>query len=272
MKKSILVLFVILSGLLTGLKFYEDHTPPRMIAVDKTLFIDMTEVRNIDYKVYIYWIKQYKGENSLEYLNALPDTSQKIRISFPGNNQIQEMDLDFYFRHPNFDNYPVVSISYEQAIDYCKWRTDIINEGIYRQNNKSLKKEKIPDNIPIIYKLRLPTRSEWIKVAKQGIDFKYKKKFDKEGTKYEIIEQVLVTGNFFENGQNMPVNVDFGKVNNIGCYNIYGNVAEMSNNKGIAFGGCYSEKLSDFKIDKEYNYDSPKAWIGFRCVAEKIEN
>ena len=272
MIKSILVLLVILSGLQTSLKFNEDQTPPGMVAVDKTLYIDKTEVRNIEYRIHIHWIKRYKGENSKEYLNALPDTSQKIRILFQGNNQIQEMDLDYYFNHPNFNNYPVVSISYEQAIEYCKWRTDMINEGIYRQKNKSLKDEKIPDNIPIIYKLRLPTKSEWIKVANQGIDLKYKKKLENEGIKYEIIEQVLVTGNFLENGENMPVNVDFGNVNNTRCYNIYGNVAEMSNNKGIAFGGSYCEKLSDFKIDKEYHYDLPKVWIGFRCVAEKIEN
>jgi len=272
MKKNILVLFVLLSSLLTGFKLKKDHIPSGMIAIDKTLFIDKTEVRNIDYMEYTHWIKQYKGENSVDYLKALPDTSQKIRVLFHGNNKIEEMKLVYYFWHPSHGNYPVVFITYEQAIDYCNWRADRINENIYLQSNKSLIVKELPANIPQIFKYRLPTKDEWIRIAKQGIDLRHGKKLDKRNIKYKIIEQIMVTGNFLETGQNIPENVDNGIHNKIGYYNLYGNVAEMSNIKGIALGGYYGEKLADYEFEKDYKYDSPRAWLGFRCVAEKIEN
>ena len=35
-----------------------------------------------------------------------------------------------YFRHPAYANYPVVGVSWLQATEYCKWRTDRVNENI----------------------------------------------------------------------------------------------------------------------------------------------
>ena len=38
--------------------------------------------------------------------------------------------VEYYFRHPGFNNYPVVGVTWRQANDYCLWRTDRVNEGI----------------------------------------------------------------------------------------------------------------------------------------------
>ena len=35
-----------------------------------------------------------------------------------------------YLRHPAYKYYPVVGVSWSQATDYCKWRTDRVNERI----------------------------------------------------------------------------------------------------------------------------------------------
>jgi len=41
-----------------------------------------------------------------------------------------EKFVDYYFRHPGYRNYPVVGVSWLQANDFCKWRTDRVNEFI----------------------------------------------------------------------------------------------------------------------------------------------
>ncbi|MBO7593421.1 MAG: SUMF1/EgtB/PvdO family nonheme iron enzyme, partial [Salinivirgaceae bacterium] len=38
--------------------------------------------------------------------------------------------VEYYFRHPAYQDYPVVGVNWLQANDYCAWRTDRVNERI----------------------------------------------------------------------------------------------------------------------------------------------
>jgi hypothetical protein len=49
-----------------------------------------------------------------------------LAISFRLNDPF----VDYYFRHPAYNNYPVVGVSWRQANDYASWRTDRVNEYI----------------------------------------------------------------------------------------------------------------------------------------------
>ena len=41
--------------------------------------------------------------------------------------------LNNYFQHPAYNDYPVIGVSYEQAIDYAKWRSDRVFEQVLLQ-------------------------------------------------------------------------------------------------------------------------------------------
>ena len=91
-----------------------------------SFYIDETEVRNVDYLEYLYWLNRVYGATYPEvYKKALPDTL--VWRDKLGNN---ETFVNNYLRHPAYKNYPVVGVSWEQANNYCVWRTDMVNERI----------------------------------------------------------------------------------------------------------------------------------------------
>lgn len=104
---------------------FDWNNVPRRVTVS-SFYMDETEVTNIAYKEYLYWINNTFGETYPEvYLKALPDT-----LVWREELSYNEPFVETYFRHPAYDNYPVVGITWLQANDYCKWRTDRVNEMI----------------------------------------------------------------------------------------------------------------------------------------------
>ena len=104
---------------------YDWNNVPRKATVS-SFYLDETEVRNVDYLEYLHWIKRvYSVSYPQVYKKALPDTlvwRDKLAYNEPFVTQ--------YLRHPAYQNYPVVGISWIQANDYCIWRTDRVNERI----------------------------------------------------------------------------------------------------------------------------------------------
>lgn len=103
----------------------EWNNVPRKVTVP-SFYIDETEVSNLDYLEYLHWLKHVFGKDHPEvYIKALPDTLVwREQLSY--NEPLVEM----YLRHPSFHNYPVVGVSWVQANEYCKWRTDRVNERL----------------------------------------------------------------------------------------------------------------------------------------------
>ena len=91
-----------------------------------TFYMDQTEVTNFHWVEYLYWIQRaYGADFPMVYKNALPDT-----LCWRSPLGFNEKYVDYYLRHPAYRDYPVVGISWLQASDYCKWRTDRVNEYI----------------------------------------------------------------------------------------------------------------------------------------------
>ncbi len=129
---------------------YQLSTPPGMVAIEggtytigekgefvteernnrrrritvSSFFMDQYEIRNIDWREYTNWLKVVFG-------NVAPDLVKKAQP----NEKVWREELAYnepylqnYFKHPAFDQYPIVGITWEQAMDYCAWRTDRVNE------------------------------------------------------------------------------------------------------------------------------------------------
>jgi gliding motility-associated lipoprotein GldJ len=107
---------------------YEWNNQPRRVTV-ASYYMDETEVRNLDYQEYLYWLNRVYGENYHGvYIKALPDT-----LVWRDKLAYNEPLLEYYFRHPAYRNYPVVGVTWRQATEYCAWRTDRVNEMILIQ-------------------------------------------------------------------------------------------------------------------------------------------
>lgn len=98
---------------------------PRRVSVS-SFYMDQTEVTNFHWLEYLYWIRRaYDLTYPMIYKNALPDTLVwRSKLGF------NEKYVEYYLRHPAYRDYPVVGVSWIQANDYCKWRTDRVNEYI----------------------------------------------------------------------------------------------------------------------------------------------
>jgi formylglycine-generating enzyme required for sulfatase activity len=98
---------------------------PRRVTVS-SFYMDETEVTNLSWLEYLYWLKRIYGDSYPEIVNkALPDT-----LVWREKMEYNEPYVDYYLRHPAYRDYPVVGVNWLQASDYCSWRSDRVNELI----------------------------------------------------------------------------------------------------------------------------------------------
>ena len=93
----------------------------------QSFYMDETEVTNLMYMEYLDWIKSVYPPTDPQfqaiYNGALPDTLVwRNRLGY------SEMMVENYLRHPGYAEYPVVGVSWIQAVEFANWRTDRVNE------------------------------------------------------------------------------------------------------------------------------------------------
>ena len=110
----------------------------------QSFFMDESEVTNLMYMEYLDWLKRIFDPNDENYTNiyngALPDTLVwRNRLGY------NETMTNNYLRHPGYKDYPVVGVNWIQAVEFCKWRTDRVNEDILEKNKYLKKDAKLTD-------------------------------------------------------------------------------------------------------------------------------
>ena len=113
MKKIVVIL---VAGLAISSQTFSQTIPERAVLIDKesNTYLDAYEVTVGDYLAFLNVIKDVKGENSAVYKEVLPNDAVCQQAYKTAN----------YFTDPAYANYPMVGITYEQALIYCGWKTD----------------------------------------------------------------------------------------------------------------------------------------------------
>ncbi|MEO6818233.1 MAG: SUMF1/EgtB/PvdO family nonheme iron enzyme [Ginsengibacter sp.] len=146
-----------------------------------------------------------------------------------------------YFSHPSFGNYPVVGVTWKQATAFCEWRTHILNAKLIEKNNAT----ESP--------FRLPTEAQWEYAARGG---RSQSPFPWGGPYLRNKKGCLMAnfkpgrGNYAEDGGLYTVRADAYWPNDVGLYNMAGNVAEWTSS--YYYEGSYSFQ-HDMNPDVRYN-------------------
>lgn len=232
-------------------------------------FICRHEVSNLEYRTFLNELS--KAGKTEELKKCIVDSTNWEGLDRKPNPNPM---LYYYFRHPAYDNYPVVNINQEAATLYCKWLTEKINKEA--QNG-------------LLFECRIPTRTEWIGAAQgssryliytwpgslllnsKGLTLCNYIKIGSEDIHYndtlktyQIMEpRHPVSGNTVTD---ITAPVYSYWPNQFGLFNMNGNVAEIVSEKGIAVGGSWHSTGYDVRNESVMYYDVSSPQIGFRPI------
>lgn len=203
-----------------------EKAPPGMIKIG-SFYADAVEISNIHWEEYVHYMNREVDSTAL--LQYLPDSTSTW--------------------HSGQWNYaPVVGITHSQARDYCKWRSKMVQRL---------------RGIDAVY--RLPTKEEWLQVARHAMAI-HPKKHERKLTKMKRMikkypDSFPVVG-YDQRGKKLRH-----------FEHLFDNVSEMTSEPGIAMGSNNSN-LTDIpsNFERVIVYEKPNLFIGFRCVAEYVRN
>jgi gliding motility-associated lipoprotein GldK len=218
-----------------------------------------------------------------EEVQIYPDTTVWIKDFVYSYNEPMHND---YFSHPAYQDYPVVGVSWTQAVAFCNWRTNF-------KNSYQRKKGE-----PNVSRFRLPNEAEWEYAARGGIPsgtYPW-------GSPYLLNDRACFLANFKPLRGDYAVDQAVYTVeaksyypNDYNLYNMSGNVAEWTNssynsesyeyvaslNPNMSFpnekrkvvrGGSWKDVAYFLRVSsRDYEYsDTSRSFIGFRTVQDYL--
>jgi formylglycine-generating enzyme required for sulfatase activity len=174
-------------------------TPPNGIWLKENTFIDQTEIANIHWLEFLFYLQRdssaelhqrmipysanedfifrsFLNWKHLEDSGAFINSSHLIDSSYSQRNSLKEN----YFRYPGFRYFPVVGITHEQALMYCQWRSQVVSTAVNQELEKKGSHERV------YYNFRLPSEEEWELAASGLLDpDKYPRGLSQEYVPYD---------------------------------------------------------------------------------------
>ncbi|PHX91965.1 MAG: gliding motility lipoprotein GldJ [Flavobacteriales bacterium] len=103
---------------------FDNNNTERTVTVN-SFYMDETEISNLQYREYVYWLMRTYVSFPEVYQRALPDS-----LCWRSKLAYNEPFVEYYFRHPSYKDYPVVGVNWQQASEFAQWRTERVNEMI----------------------------------------------------------------------------------------------------------------------------------------------
>jgi len=245
-------------------------------------YMDETEITNNEYRQFMNAMLADSSQLGVEYLmtELYPDTTVWVR-DFA--HHMGDPMMEYYYKHPAFDDYPVVGVDWFASRKFSEWRTNYLND--WRVNQMGL---------PEMPRFRLPSEAEWEYAARGGRDmgkYPWGNPYIRNSKGCMLANFKPGRGNYYDDGfmYTSPVASYFS--NDFGLYDMAGNVSEWCED---AYSEVYMPVVWDmnpeYKSDTETRkvirggswkdvayyletgtrtfefQDTTKSYIGFRCV------
>jgi formylglycine-generating enzyme required for sulfatase activity len=233
----------------------------------QSFYMKTTEVTNGEYAEFLAWLET----------NGTAEQKQKSAIRNEKWVDPPRLNADkyaeFYFKHPAYENYPLVNVTREGAELYCLW----LEEKINLQLKDRKVKVRLPfhpefiragaaDNLNAIYSWKGP----YLRNSKGDFLANFVRIPQSTLTKNE--EGVLVSQPFdnlayfpMESSDVIAPSRSYYP-SELGFYNLNGNVAEMVQEKGLAVGGSWRDLGYDIRLQSSKKFDEACPDVGFRPV------
>jgi formylglycine-generating enzyme required for sulfatase activity len=150
---------------------------------------------------------------------------------------------------------PITGVSYEQVDLFCKWKTVNLGENI------------------ITY--RLPTEAEWKSIANRCLKENERRNKFPDSLLAESrcpsfsYRSDSICASQKARGANGSMKFIVGQFNvNWEFFDLFGNVSEMVEERGIAKGGNYTIRANQCNVDSVQYYRKSEKWLGFRCIGK----
>lgn len=277
--------------------------------IKDNIYAQEYEVTNAQYNQFLNYLKENKLDAQHEKytfdLSKYEEPSLSFMRVYSADRIPMKKDRS-NSRH--FINYPAVSVSYEAAVAYCEWLTEQYNRHADRKYKKvkfrlptvqewqiaalgydKVQSWQLDENTVMVgvfndEKSELSKELKPMPVQDNEILYPWYKAYNYRNKVLNSRGCALGNFKFPENdtgcGDRKLMGVD-GFVmmspvqayfpNGLGLYDVVGNVAEMTDEKGKACGGSWNHPPSESTIRSVNSYEGPDVAVGFRVFMEVIE-